>query len=600
MGAVTSMPTYEELIKIASPEAAPLRGLDATPTYEDLIALEKVVVAAEAEPSKQDGIVASGINAVTEVGSDLKDYGIDFVTTARSNANARVNNFLKNVGRAGDPKDLYSVASLPNSVLQEVAGGVLDAGGQVFQSVLDGISVAIPDGLGEDGKQKFLQAWNVILNTESGQRGIEAYNKGINFWKKFELDNPNAAQSISAGINVASLLAPVKAKKTKINIDASPSPLQILATKMDDAAGNQVKNKREKRAIQLLSPNNLKDAFKVEENGFNTRIPVLDPYDKKVVERMGKLEFNPTHSSIKVRDTVYRQAELERQQLEESLTKQPHAPIDNAQVMAGLKTKIDDLIENNAEAQTLGFDRLSPMFMKKTQELLDKNANTPIGILNARRELDEWAKSMKGNKAFDVDGVRAGFKSLLDTSRKHLNDEIAISSPSSNVKKSLESQSLLLSAGSSLDDKVRSEAATVIGRVIQNIKNTTGLSIPTTPLSVVGTGSIALTTVGGLGVAQAIGVASSVYLAGSMAWKTAVSPKTKKILALTIRNLDKSIKVVQTGSGYAVGTLAQMRADRAYLQDLLQSFPTSSSSSTEETEEKVVGEGEALKPNPPL
>lgn len=528
--------------------------------------------------------------------SKLKNYATTLQETAKTNLANRVNNFLEDVVRADDPNDLYSTTSLPSSIMQEVAGGVLDVSGQAFQAVLDGISVAIPDNLEDAGKQKFLEGWNVVLNTENGQRGLEAINKGPKWWKEFELTNPNAAQHISAAVNVASLFAPRSPKN--INYDTSPTWLNVISNKLEDAAGNQITNRREKRAVQLLTPDNLKDAYEVEKRGLfgGTRKAVLSPYEMEVVKRLGELNFNPKSSSIVVRDKAYKQAELERQKLEKDLETLPFEPIDQPLVMAGLKTKIKNLIESSAEAKTLGFDKHAPMFTNKLQELLDKYPNTPRGLLEARRELDEWARDMKGNKAFDVDGVRAGFKSVLEVSRKHINDEISISSPSSGVKKSLKSQSLLLSAGSLLDDKVRKEAATVLGRAIQNVKRTTGLSIPTTPLALVGTITYGVHSEAGLGLAASLGLGTAVYLSGSMAWKAAASPNTKKTLAFAIRNIDKSIKTIKAGGGYTVATLAQMRADRAYLQDLLQSFPTDSSAQQEK--EKVVGEGEARIPSP--
>jgi len=576
-----------------------------TQQVRELFEIQKQATATNAFGQKIDNPIYSNAERMAmgdtslindNAASKLKNYAANLQETARTNQANRIDNFLKDVARADDPNDLYSTTSLPSSIMQEVAGGVLDVSGQAFHAVLDGISVAIPDNLEGAAKEKFIEGWNVILNTENGQRGLEAIKKGTKWWKEFELTNPNAAQHISAAVNVGSLLTPVKSKNIKF--DTSPTWSNVITKPLEDAAGKQITNRRQKRAVQLLSPDNLKEAHKVEQRGLfgGTRKATLSPYEMEVVERLGELDFNPKNSSIVVRDKAYKRAELERQKLEKDLETLPFEPVDPPLVMAGLKTKIDNLIESSAEAKTLGFDKHAPMFTNKLQELLDKYPNTPRGLLDARRELDEWARSMKGNKAFDVDGVRAGFKSLLEVSRKHINDEISISSPSSGVKKSLKSQSLLLSAGSLLDDKVRKEAATVLGRAIQNVKRTTGLSIPTTPLALISTIAYGVHSEAGLGIAASLGLGTAVYLSGSMAWKAAASPKTKKTLAFAIRNIDRSIKTIQAGGGYTVATLAQMRADRAYLQDLLQSFPTDSSA--EQEKEKVVGEGEARIPSP--
>jgi len=538
-------------------------------------------VGEQRESQKQKETAQQPQEVIAETAGALLDYGKDFAEEARINTSERVAKASQYLYRAADPKDPIEATDVPVLVLGQIAGGVLDMGGQAFDLVLDGISLAIPDTIEDKAKQKFVEGAQYLFNTDTGKEAIKALDSGIETYGKWAEKNPVAHEKISNVVNIGLVVAPVGSKIRKENTVVSKEKpmLQRIGVTMENKANQQIDNAKEKKAIDLLLPP-LTDSYGVEEKTgiFKRRVPTFSAQEQQVVDRLAALDIKPSDNTFAVHKKIQEQIKEEARQLELDLdlsaTNQMSLtakPISVPQLIGDLETKFDDLIENDAFLSVNGMDKNARVVQKKIAQLIEEYGDTPLGLLNARRALDEWARGYKSDKAiFSSDSVETAFKKAINVGRTHLNDAIADASPSVKVKDSLKSQSLLYQAGDVVDAKLRKEASTNLGRAWQNITNITGIKFPTTPLAI---GATVTSGLGSAGVVSGIVGISLTGIITTVIAKGAMSPQTKKLLAQTLQGLDKSISVVKNGSGYAKGTLQQLRADRAAILELMQSYP---------------------------
>lgn len=74
-----------------------------------------------------------------------------------------------------------------------------------------------------------------ILNTEAGQKGLEALKGGVEMYNTFKSENPEAAGNLEAVINIASILPPAKA--TQVGVSVATTGAGIIKSTGKKAVG---------------------------------------------------------------------------------------------------------------------------------------------------------------------------------------------------------------------------------------------------------------------------------------------------------------------------------------------------------------------------
>lgn len=187
-------------------------------------------------------------------------------------------------------------------------------------------------------------------------------------------------------------------------------------------------------------------------------------------------------------------------------------------------------------------------------------------MLEARKELDTWVRSQKGDAIFDPSSENALSISVRRV-RQTMNDIVDQNVASTKVKDELRRQSLLYDAIDNIAPKAAEEASTAIGRLWQN-------AAKVVPFKAQLNRELAVL----LGMSS-FGAASyfAPYMVGGLALtgtgvaavKGLTSPAVKQAVARIIRMSDKAIRMTKNPK-----MLKQLRADRAAAVEFLKNVET--------------------------
>ena len=197
-----------------------------------------------------------------------------------------------------------------------------------------------------------------------------------------------------------------------------------------------------------------------------------------------------------------------------------------------------------AESPTLTSDALgqAEKILNKFVKFVDLEGAKGSGLLQARKNLDQWVKGQKP-KAFDAN-TESAFSLALKEIRGTTNDFLDKKATSVAVKKSLKEQNNLFKALDNIRPKAAKEAKTMLGRVAQRLEKALGPNklIKTIAGSAVLT-PVAFSAPGAIAGATALGLA----LKGG---KLAITNPQLRI------QLGKALKLLSTKKGAQLGLSA--------------------------------------------
>ena len=200
-------------------------------------------------------------------------------------------------------------------------------------------------------------------------------------------------------------------------------------------------------------------------------------------------------------------------------------------------------------------------YLQKAIHVLNRYPDNALGILQARKEIDAYFNSVRPGAMETTYGDRVNSEKIVATLiRDKFNQQLIESVPNVDVDGLLRKQSLLFDAKSTLRSKFDAEARELQARVRNNVKRVTGITLPSTPLSLALTASYAATAAYAPYVAGGLAVAGSGYYLK----KNLNTASVKKGLAAFISGIDKAIKKTENST-----MLSQLKADRLWLITLL-------------------------------
>lgn len=453
------------------------------------------------------------------------------------------------------------------------AGVMMDFLGQALISGGRGLSNITPDMIEDPLIENATKAGMALLNTELGQKGLEAAKSGIAEYTRFAEANPVMARNIEAIVNIGLLVAPVKAAPKATKAGA----LTRAGTRLERSAVRATKQHRQGFVKELVRPSQTKKVREAQVSRTQVKGPLrskvveLSPAEKASAAEVMKIKTVTPKNTIQgnwnaISAEVTREADklirglrrLERGSGRKSLFvgkrgKYVQQEFDDAMDVMAAKMSNPSVQGDAAKAtadMVIGMKRIA-----------GENPRTMSGLLKSRKEFDQWITQGKGQKFFESDIGNALQIGVRDT-RRAVNEFVAARAPGKGVKKSLEKQHRLLNAMDDIKVKAAAEENNMLSRAFKN-------SLKLLPFrGEFNQFMAAIFGIGGLGASarfapwftKLAGVTGVAYVGG----KAITHPGSRKGLAGLLRMMDEA---AQKTTDPAV--LRQMRLDRAAVVELL-------------------------------
>ena len=457
-----------------------------------------------------------------------------------------------------------------------LAGTAMDVIGVGIGATIDGFSLIIPDVVEDPIKQQVADSWDWLMNTEGGQEAAEAFAGGVGKYKAWKEDNPQAAKTFEALVNIGIMVTPIKAR-TKVGPVEGASITKQASRKVRISAAQSEKKARYNAIEKMLAPvvnkENVKQLGAGGESIINPstlfRGPTLSATtaEREVIEHLVNMKQiktwrSPSRAKLEVdKYQIKLNDEIGKILQQHSDIKIPIQSVEGkmkynlAQALEGLPT-----LKSNKQILKTVED-----YVASAQAILKKHPNTPQGVHNARIEFDLFMKNEVGKKVLTAEAT--GLNSLVAKEiRNAMNSSIDKVIPLKSIFVRRKKQNLNYRAIDMLAPKVAKEGAGLF-TLFQNLMRVNKARATAASAAVLTGGALygnpaLMWTLAGMGT-----VVTSVGLT-NLAIKGTLSPKTRRALATTLRETDKAIKITKNSD-----MRKSLKTSRVLVSDLLQ-MPT--------------------------
>ena len=456
------------------------------------------------------------------------------------------------------------------------AGMTMDVIGEGLVSAGRGASAIIPDAIEEPVKEFASDSFNSLMQSDIGKKAYEAVSYGSEAWKWFKEENPRAAKDVESVVNIGLLFTPAKTRAT-----AKPTIIGKARTKVGKAAGKQIRDNRNTFIKDLVLPKKTPTVLKSEvarttEKGsgiFKTSVVKPTTRESKIIDEVLKIHGVTVKKSAQQNYTAINKTNIKlAKKLERDVLKS-RASI----TVAESSQAIDDAVKVIIDESPIIVGNLKTTALRvsnKAKKILAEHSETPLGLLKARKDFDNWVRTLpRGEAKLSADAAMEAQSVAIKTTRSAMNDLLNNKVRSTVVKRELSRQSLLYEALENVTPKAAEAANTAVGRAWQNTFKVLGIRNKAIQ------SAAAVMGVGGLGAAAQFAPIFTTGLAvagaGTIAGKLLLSPKSKIFFGKFLKVLDEALLTSKNPS-----MIKQLRADRVLVIELMEN-----SESTETNEE---------------
>ena len=459
-----------------------------------------------------------------------------------------------------------------------------EVAGEALEYAAEGVSFLIRDDLEGAAKEKFIQGANFIMNHPKAIEALGAAKEGVKDYEVWKQANPTAARAFEGIVDVGLLFAPTKGAKAEAYSVKEAAEAGGLIAKpaysLINSANKEVVNENAKHAFKLIVPVKPDPSRMVERDGFlKAKQYIFNEAEEETAKAFVRAGVTRGMSAQKTRDVVSNAITNEAKGLENRLARSP-VRVPNNDINSSFENIIQ-ATKNNQNFITAGnLDGELNRVLVQVKSLLEKNGTTPAGILKTRRELDSFVKEAKGdvNKLMENDRVTS-LEIAYRNARNELNDLIQKGvdlDPEINkldVSKSLAVQSAMYRGLSVVDEKAVTEGNNVVTRFFKNINDHADIALPKTPLAQVATGGALIAAAAKYpAIMTATGGAGVLTFLGNSIIRGRLNREGRKFLGTLLSKSDEAIKNAKQRG--LVNQVQAMRADRAYIADMLRSMPS--------------------------
>ena len=384
----------------------------------------------------------------------------------------------------------YAEGLAPGTKMLGLAGATAGLGwdllGDVFTLSKDGYSLAIPDEIEEPIKQELRDAVTAFTETPIGKEAQKALEIGEEAWFSFKENNPEFALVVESVFNVSGWFrrgpnaSPVRKDKTEGS---------LLDPKYYDPKTRQINSltRLERGIWKAISPPKSREQINTQTTtpqGISRKQEqLLTPKELEQIQTVKKYaRVDPSRTDRTNANSISKAVIKLDEVLKRFLSKQDFE-VNHADILSDVKQRFSLYIKEN---QGLGEGRLTKETQRAFNQLstiLSKRGQTPLEILEARRDLDKWAKQKYGKDFFKAREGKKGAtvrNDIYDEMRAALNSSLdrAGDATSSNI---LREQSLLLDALGAINRRLP-QGSTTLARISDNLA-ALNIQLPSTPLA---------------------------------------------------------------------------------------------------------------------
>lgn len=447
---------------------------------------------------------------------------------------------------------------IAETALQIVGKGIA---GPIFDVVGEGLVSAfraLPDSI----EQPLRDTATDILESEIGQMGLRRLQEGQEAYNAFAEENPRAARNIESVVNTALAFAPIG---QSVGAGVAGSGRKTFVSKVGEAVkarGTQQTQQKQSQFLQdLITPKQTakvraEQVSRTTEGGI-LKIKQVTPsaQEARVIAAVAKIPEVSSSKTLQgnfnaIQTANRNEAEFLKQALKENEIIFPRREFKAELKRATDRLKSNPLIVGDAS-------KTAEKLITQMNKIVASNKSTGSGLLQARKEIDSFIRSQKGDKVFDPT-LENALSIAVREIRQSTNDFLAKKAASVPVKESLSKQSNLFRAMDNIAPKAAEEAGTMISRTVQKLEGAV-------PLKGRLAADLALIGISGGAIATALTnpVLIGTAITGALAVKGARSAAAKRVIGEMIKQVDKAIV-------NSPRIAAELRADRAALLELIE------------------------------
>ena len=426
----------------------------------------------------------------------------------------------------------------------------------------------LPQALKDATKEGVSEFGEWIAQSPVAQTGWQALSKGQEAWADFKEANPEDAEQLGNMVDTAFMLSP------RAPLQGAANRVSQKSLALKSSATQQEFDTIERGVNKMLEPVSRRGAGKSTIEGWRGE-KVYDPadYEKQIINEVAYTpgvdpQLTYTENFNFVDDHIERVAT----DLDSLIVGAGNPKVDTAALIGELDNLVQTLPDmDEAIVLTGDAQKTAQKILRKAENLIKNSDGTAKGILQVRRDLDEWINKTTQGAAYNADRVDATSVATRLV-RTALNTNVSDAVPLVGVEDHLRQMHLLYQGRKIIDEKAYDEGYNAISRLYQSVHRATGVSIPTTPLAQWATAGFAGASVASLAAAPVVGPAAA---AAGITGLSAMglrhylkSPAPKKQLAKLLEATTEAIRTVQDPA-----LAGQLRADRMLILNLLQEEP---------------------------
>ena len=488
-----------------------------------------------------------------------------FTESAKESIVSRVSQLEDIRKEQGEYSDGLTLSSQIVGLAGATAGLGWDLSGDVFKLAADGYSLVIPDEIEESAKQSLKDALNFFVNTPIGKEAQNALEKGVEAWVSFKKENPEEALVVESVFNVGGFFRKGPNASPKVGDQKS----NFTDFKKYDPESRKISNltaleKGIWRSISAPKSNVEINKQTTTPQGVSGKQEVL--LSPQEIDRIAAVKryarVDPSRSDRQNANSISEAISKLDKRLKSFLS-DSKIKVSHSSVVADITKRLENLIEANPGLNVKILQQQSQQAINQVQKILSSKGNSPLDILEARREVDAWLKKNYGEDFLKAREGKSGAKArnlIYEQVRAAMNQALNVDG-SKTATALLKDQSHLLSALDAINLRIP-QGYTTMARIRDNL-GALNIQLPTTPLAQAATAQAVVSPkflpfIGGMLVAATgAGVAKQVF---SKAYY-------QKELRLILEALGEGIKTATNPE-----MAKQLRLDRAAIIEVYKGY----------------------------
>lgn len=512
-------------------------------------------------PTPAPGFGARVKSDYEERRKNQKEINAETIAGRQTVGEGFVQNIGEGIGLATDVAIEGAKSVLPKSVKKVIKGGI-GLVGKALNPIVEPLAEAMsPNKIYEVSSKYHDEAFALYKQADAetdpakqAKLRAEAADK-TQFAKELEKGITDVEQSlgrkernVSAGVNIGSVL-PIGGG-AKVTAPLVGRGLERVGLALEESGSKAINTARNKFAEELVAPVETKavkeaNVARTSEKGagiFKSSVVTQPPEIQAARDAVAKIkDVSPKNTFQQNFNAIDSENTLKAAQLIADVRSNPFI-IPKKESIARLNA-VKDVLEKSpilvGDAQ-----KTADKLLEGAINFINKNDGTGEGLLQARKDYDQWVLSQKP-KAFDATAENA-FTTANREIRNTLTALLDEKAPNVGVRNSLREQSALYTAMDSIAPKAANEANTAIGRTLQKAVKVLGLK--NQAVQVIAT----VLGVGGLGAASTfapivagVGIPAYVlYRAGKLVLDPRIRKAVGEILQQAGTKLQPSEKAV--------------------------------------------------------